>query len=290
MNINFELYRIFYVVANHKNMTRASEQLYISQPAISQSIKKLETELDGKLFLRSNKGLELTSQGQSFYEHIKGAMELIYNAENDFSKFKGLEMGEVKIGASTTLTKLMLLKPLEEFHKDFKNIKIDVVNDLTSNLILDLKKGKLDLVIFNEGETPEKEVKLTLLKELKPSFVYNNQHFNFEGKTLSLNSLNNYPLILQKTESNTRKHLDAVCLKNKVKLNPTIEVVSGGLVTELADIGLGIGFVAGEPSENKTLAKITLKENLQTVKVYLGVHKSIKPSFATQKFIEYLKY
>ena len=109
MNVNLELYRIFYVVAKNNHMTKASEELFISQPAISQAIKKLENQIGGTLFLRSNKGMELTEEGKMLYEHIKGALELIDNAENEFTSFKDLSKGEIKIGCSTTLTKLILM-------------------------------------------------------------------------------------------------------------------------------------------------------------------------------------
>ena len=149
MNINLELYKIFYVVAKYNHMTKASEELHISQPAISQSIKKLEEQLGGTLFLRSNKGMELTEEGKMFYEYVKSALELINNAENEFTSFKDLSKGEIKIGCSTTLTKLVLIDSLKNFHSAYPNINVNITNDLTSNLINDLKLGKLDFVIFN---------------------------------------------------------------------------------------------------------------------------------------------
>ena len=173
MNIDLELYRIFYVVAKNKHMTRASEELHISQPAISQSIKKLEEQLDGTLFIRSNKGMELTNEGKMFFDYVKGALELINNAENEFTSFKDLSKGEIKIGASTTLTKIILMDSLKEFHKDYPNIEINITNDLTSNLIVDLNKGKLDFVIFNEGNIKESNIKTNQLSELKQGFIYN---------------------------------------------------------------------------------------------------------------------
>ena len=100
MNIDLELYKVFYIVAKNKHMTKASEELHISQPAISQSIKKLEDQLGGTLFLRSNKGMELTEEGKMFYEYVKGALKLINNAENEFTSFKDLTRGEIKIGCS----------------------------------------------------------------------------------------------------------------------------------------------------------------------------------------------
>ena len=172
MNIDLELYRIFYVVAKHKHMTKASEELHISQPAISQSIKKLEEQLDGTLFLRSNKGMELTEEGKMFYEYVDGALQLINNAEREFTSFKILDKGEVKIGCSTTLTKLVLLETIKKFHIDYPNINITINNDLTSNLINDLKLGKLDFVIFNESNIKETNVSLNKIKELKQGFIY----------------------------------------------------------------------------------------------------------------------
>ena len=119
VNIDLELYKFFYAVAKNKNMTKASEELHISQPAISQSIKKLEEQLGGTLFLRSNKGMELTEEGKMFFDYVKGALELINNAENEFTAFKDLSKGEIKIGCSTTLTKLILIDALKNFHNDF---------------------------------------------------------------------------------------------------------------------------------------------------------------------------
>lgn len=108
MNINFELYRIFYVVANYSNITKASEELNISQPAISKSIKNLEEQLGGPLFVRTKKGVVLTEEGKEFYTYIKSAIEYINNAENKFTDLINLETGLIKIGINTTLTKEFL--------------------------------------------------------------------------------------------------------------------------------------------------------------------------------------
>ena len=203
MNIDLELYRVFYVVAKHKHMTRASEELHISQPAISQSIKKLEDQLGGTLFLRSNKGMELTSEGEMFFDYVKGALELINNAENEFTSFKDLSKGEIKIGASTTLTKIVLMDAVKKFHKDYPNININITNDLTSNLIIDLEKGKLDFVIYNEGDIKEKNIDTKIINTLRQGFLYNPEFI--KDNISSLEDLNSYPLILQKKESNSRK-------------------------------------------------------------------------------------
>ena len=289
MNVDLELYRVFYAVAKHKHMTKASEELHISQPAISQSIKKLEDQLGGTLFLRSNKGMGLTEEGKMFYEYVKGALELINNAENEFTSFKDLSKGEIKIGCSTTLTKLVLMNALKDFHLDYQNININITNDLTSNLINDLKLGKLDFIIFNESNIKETNLNLEKIKELKQGFIYNPEFY--DDNINNFEDLNNVPLILQKEESNSRKLLDYIALQNNVKLIPKMEVVSQELITEFTNIGLGIGFAIIDLAKRnfKNLKELNINKKIPNINIYLATNKSVSLTFASKMFIKYLK-
>lgn len=289
MNVDLELYRVFYAVAKHKHMTKASEELHISQPAISQSIKKLEDQLGGTLFLRSNKGMGLTEEGKMFYEYVKGALELINNAENEFTSFKDLSKGEIKIGCSTTLTKLVLMNALKDFHLDYPNININITNDLTSNLINDLKLGKLDFVIFNESNIKETNLNLEKIKELKQGFIYNPEFY--DDNVNNFEDLNEIPLILQKEESNSRKLLDYVALQNNVKLIPKMEVVSQELITEFTNIGLGIGFAIIDLAKRnyKNIKELNINKKIPNINIYLATNKSVSLTFASKMFIKYLK-
>ena len=288
MNVDLELYRVFYIVAKNKHMTRASEELHISQPAISQSIKKLEEQLGGTLFIRSNKGMELTNEGKMFFDYVKGALELINNAENEFTTYKDLSKGEIKIGASTTLTKLFLMDSLKEFHKDYPNIEINITNDLTNNLIIDLNKGKLDFVIYNEGNIKESNIKATQLSELNQGFIYNPDYYKDTIKNLE--EINNYPLILQKKEANSRKYIDNILFKKNILLTPKTEVVSQDLVIEFTEAGFGIGFgiVPLATKNYPHLKELKINRKLPKTKIYLAENKSINLPFASKKFIEYL--
>ena len=288
VDVDLELYKVFYVVAKNNHMTRASEELHISQPAISQSIKKLEQQLGGTLFIRSNKGMELTSEGKMFYDYVKGALELINKAENEFTSFKDLSKGEIKIGASTTLTKIVLMDAIKEFHKDYPNINISISNDLTSNLIIDLQKGKLDFVIFNEGDVKETNIAIEEIKELKHGFIFNPDYF--KDKIKNMEDLNNYPLILQKKESNSRKFLDRYMLENNIVLKPKTEVVSQDLVIEFIEAGFGIGFGIIELAKRNYpgLKELKINKNIPASKVYLAKNKSIKLPFASKKILEYM--
>lgn len=286
MNIDLELYKVFYAVAKNKHMTRASEELHISQPAISQSIKKLEEQLGGTLFLRSNKGMELTEEGKMFFDYVKGALELIKNAENDFTSYKDLTKGEIKIGCSTTLTKLLLLDTINEFHKKYPNINFQIENDLTSTLINDLKLGKLDFVIFNESDIKEKNLNLEKLCEMNQGFIYNSNYYKDDIN--SFLDLNKYPLILQKKESNSRKLLDYITSQNSIKLLPKMEVVSQELVTEFTNIGLGIGFTIIDLAKRKYpyLKELKINNKIPNINIFLATNKSISLPFASKKFLE----
>ena len=288
MDISLDLYKIFYVVAKNKNMSKASEELFISQPAISQSIKKIENQLGGALFLRSKKGMELTEEGKMLYAYIKNAMELIENAENEFTSYKQIEKGEIKIGCSTTLTKLFLLDKIEKYHNKYQNIKIDIINELTSSSIENLKLGKLDFVVFLDDNVDTKDILVTKIGEIKQGFLYNPNYF--EDTFYNFKDLEKTNLILPKKPSNSRRFIDNILYKNGVNINPDIETVSQDLIIELTNIGLGIGFAIIDLSKQKykNLKELKINKYIPKIPIYLGVNKSILPTFATKKFLDIL--
>lgn len=288
MNIDLELYRVFYVVAKNKHMTRASEELMISQPAISQSIRKLEEQLGGTLFIRSNKGMELTKEGEMFFDYIKGALDLISSAENEFTNFKSLDKGVIRIGVSTTLTKILLIDIIEEYHKKYPNIEIKITNELTDNLFLDLEKGKLDLVIYNEGVYNPNIFKIEKLITIKEGFLYNKEYFQDNIKTF--NDLNGYPIIIQNNNSNSRKILDSYLLKKGITIKPKLEVVSQDLVLEFTKIGLGIGYTIIDLAKknHSYLLELNINKDLPNIDVLVASNKRIVLPFASKEFVNIL--
>ena len=291
MNINFELYRIFYVVANHSNITKASEELNISQPAISKSIKSLEEQLGGKLFIRTKKGVILTEEGKEFYKYIKHAIEYINNAENKFTDLINLECGCIKIGINTTLTKEFLLPYLEKFNTLFPKIDIQIITDLTSNLMQKLRNGLIDIVIFNINDKEYgNEIEIIKCGKITDCFVVNNKYKDLINKELSLSDLNNYPLILQAKGSNTRWFLDKLGQDNNIIFKPHIELTSYSLVSCFAKIGLGIGYVTKDyiknELDNKELYELKIKEKIPSRYIGIALSKNHIPNFSTKKLIE----
>ena len=294
MNIDFELYRIFYVVANHCNITKASEELSISQPAISKSIKNLEEQLGGRLFVRTKRGVVLTEEGKEFYNYIKQAIEYINNAENKFTDLIYLETGCIKIGISTTLTKEFLLPYLEEFHSLYPKIDIQIITNLTSDLMPKLRNGLIDIVILNlNDKNYGNDIDIIKCRKINDCFVVNNKYKDLIDKEISLKDLNNYPLILQAKGSNTREFLDNIARKNGVVLKPNIELASYSLVVEFSKIGLGIGYATKEyikeEIKNKELYELKIKEKIPSRYIGIALSKNHVPNFSTKKLIEIIK-
>ena len=283
-NINLELYKVFYIVAKNKSMTKAANELLVSQPAITKSIKSLEDQIGGTLFNRSNKGLELTDEGKMLYSKVEMAMNLILNAENEFSSYKELENGEVRIGISSVLSKCLLIDTIKIFRTKYPNVKISITNGITNDLIEKLNLGKLDFVIYNDIGTSY-NVEKEDLKDLRYVFFYNKNLYNV-GKIEDFEDFNKYSLILQQKGSNTRCILDYYTSN---KLIPSIEVMSQDLILTLVNEGLGIGFAFEEfVDKNSNFEKIYLA-NLESVNISLATNKSVKPSFAATTFIKELK-
>lgn len=291
MNIDFELYRIFYTVANHKNITKASEELNISQPAISKSIKNLEEQLGGQLFVRTKRGVILTEEGREFYNYIKQAIEYISNAENKFTELINLEAGCIKIGISTTLTKEFLLPYLEGFHRLYPKIDIQIITNMSSELFPKLRNGLIDIIILNLNEKNYgQDINITKCKKITDCFVANKTYYDLISNELSIKELNKYPLILQSKGSNTREFLDDFAKENNTILKPNIELASYSLVVEFAKIGLGIGYATKdyvkEELKSQQLYEIKLKEKIPSRYIGIATSNNHLPNFSTKKLIE----
>ena len=290
MNIDFELYRIFYTVANNGNITKSAQELNITQPAISKAIKKLEEQMGGQLFVRTKRGVVLTVEGNEFYKYIKQAMEYITNGENKFTELINLDTGCIRIGISTTLTKEFLLPFLKKFHKQYPKIDIQIYTYLTADLIPKLRNGLIDLVILNMTNINYGEdIEIIPCKKVHDCFIVN-EHHKLANKKVSLKDLNKYPLVLQSKNSNTRIFLDNFTKTHNVTLRPNIELASYSLVVEFAKIGLGIGYATKEylteELKNNEIKILDLEEKIPSR--YIGIATSTNhiPNFCTKKLIE----
>ena len=290
MNINFELYKVFYEVANSKSISKGAENLMISQPAVTQSIKTLESELGGKLFIRTPKGVILTNEGQELYNYIKDGMTYFINGTNKFMSLKHLDSGTLNIGSTTTISENYLMPYLKEFHELYPNININITNDLTDNLLKDLRNGNLDIVIMAIPKYDIKDLKIEYLTNLNDIFVCGEKYKNINFKTI--NDLLKEDIILQKKPSVTRNNFDDYIKENNLNFTPKIEVVSHNLLIKLIENNFGIGLATKEYIKDKlnsTLFEIKIPTSIPKRQLGFATKKDTYPSFTTKQFIDLIK-
>ena len=248
MNFRIEQYRIFNVVAKCKSFSKAAGELYMTQSAVSQAIKQLEIAIDIILFIRTPKGVELTEAGNILYKYTSSAMELLETGVVKIEALKSLDEGELKIGASDTISAYYLSPRLEMFHKLYPNIKIKIINRVTSETIDLLKNGKIDIAFGNlplEDET----IEIIECMTVHDTFVAGNDFKSLREKDFSCEDIAKLPLILLEQKSNSRRYVDRFFLEAGQVLNPSIELGAHELLLQLAKINLGVSCVVREFSE-----------------------------------------
>ena len=288
MNINFELYKVFYEVANEKSISKGADKLLISQPAVTQSIKTLEAELGGQLFIRTPKGVVLTEEGQVLYNYISEGMRYFINGTNKFTSLKELNSGTISIGATTIISEEYLMPYLKEFNRLYPNISINIVNDLTDNLTKKLRNGDIDILIISmNNEDNIKDLDITVITKLHDIFVGN---INYKDKQIK--NILNEDLLLQKYPSVTRSNFNNYLKSQDLFCTPKMEVVSHSLLTSLVENSFGIGLLTKEfisNKLNKTLFEIRTDIKIPTRNLVYATKSNSLPSFTTIKFIELLK-
>lgn len=289
-DIDLNLYKIFYSVATFGNITKAAEQLYISQPAVTKSIKHLENSLGGALFIRTKKGVSLTEEGKVLFEYVKNILEEAKNAQNKFNSLIKLEEGKIHIGASATVSKHFLMPYLEEFHRQYPNIDIEITNELTTNLVKGLRNGYIDFLVTNLPMKEFHDMDIKVCAKLHDSFACSRKYLENENTVYELNELLKYKIVTQKEPSNTRAFLNNYMKENGMDFKPDIEIVSYNLVVEFIKAGFGIGYVTKEFIKEELkkgeLYEIKVNPKIPTRDLGIITLKNNTLSYAASKFIE----
>lgn len=264
MEQHLSQYRIFYEVARCGNISRAAKELYISQPAISKAISKLEENLNTRLFIRNSRGVQLTKEGTVLYQHISSAFESIARGERELKRIHDFHIGHLKIGVSNTLCKYVLLPYLKGFVEKYPHVNISIESQATNHTLEMLEAKKTDLGLVAEPKT-RKGLSFTPLMEISDVFVCTPAYLENlrlrEGSQPNIFQTGN--IILLDRSNMSRKHVDSYLAEQQIEVNQLLEVTDMTLGIEFAKIGLGIScvvreFVADE-LENGTLIEIPLE-------------------------------
>ena len=292
MSVKLELYRVFKEVAEVGNITAAAQALYISQSAVSQSIKQLEHDLQTRLFARNSRGVTLTAEGQMLYEYVRSAMGLLETGEEKLSQTRELQMGKLIIGASDTVTSQFLLPNLDSFHKQHPAIHIQIVSGRSHKVLGLLRSGKVDIAF---ASTPSDTSSL----DIYPCF---NTHSIFVAGAeypcdfdhiYSLDEIAAFPLILLERKASSRLYLERYFLQNGLRLNPEIELGARSLLVDLAAIGFGVAGVTEEfvhrDLESERLKKLNTSFEIPARSVDMCLLNDVPQSAAAERFTAFVK-
>ena len=292
MAVKLELYRVFQEVARMGNIYAAAQNLFISQSAVSQSIKQLERDLQTRLFARNSRGVTLTAEGQMLYEYVRSAMGLLETGEEKLSQTRELQMGQLTIGASDTVTSQFLLPYLDTFHKRHPAIHIQIVSGRSHKVLGLLRSGKVDIAF---ASTPADDAGLRIYPcfDTHAIFVAGAEYPCDFRHVYTLEEIAAFPLILLERKASSRLYLERFFLQNGLKLNPEIELGARSLLVDLAAIGFGVAGVTEEfvrkELDSGRLKKLKTSFEIPARSVDMCLLSDVPQSAAAERFTDFVK-
>lgn len=290
MKTKLDYYRIFYETARYSSFSTAAKHLYISQSAISQCIHQLEADLGSDLFVRSRRGVTLTTEGELLFQKVESAMQSIEQGETLLARLHHLDSGSLTIAAGDTITSQYLLPYLEKFHAAYPGIRIEMANSYSHQMLQQVKEGKAELAFVN---MPVSDVELCIEPcfEIHDIFVCGSNHHL--KKSYSWEEIATEPLILLEENSVSRRYINNQFLKKGIELKPHIEMAAHDLLIRFASIHLGVSCVTQEFSsdvlEQGLIRKMNLNPPLPPRSIGFAYLKNSPLSPASQAFLNLIR-
>ncbi len=289
MKTKLDYYRVFYETARRESFSAAAQELYISQSAISQCIRQLEEDLKAQLFVRSRRGAVLTREGKLLFQKIESAMQSISQGEELLDRLQRLDSGALVIAAGDTITSQFLLPYLERFHEKYPQIRIEMANSYSQQMLKCVKEGKAELAFVNMPAEDD-ELCIESCLEIHDIFVCGNEYKM--KPSYSLKDMAQEPLILLEKNSISRKYIDEKFKEKNIVLSPQIEMAAHDLLLRFASIHLGVSCVIEEFSEESLkkgiIKKMPLTPPLPARSIGCAYLKHNPLSPAAEKFLEFI--
>jgi DNA-binding transcriptional LysR family regulator len=270
-DINLNLYKIFYVLAYSKSFSQAAEKLYISQPAVSNHIKNLESALGVKLFLRLNRELKITEEGKELLKYVERSYNFLVAGQKNITEINSLNKGTLTIGSPSHIASLYILELIKKFRIDYPGIKFKIISDSTQELISDLSKSKVDMVIdFSPIEVTNEDMTIKMLTTFEHCFISKKA---IEHEFSDLENLSNYQFILPASKGSVRKNLNSFLQSQNISIDCCLEVETTDLIISSVKKGLGVGYVIKESVledfNQETLYEIKINQQLPLIELNL---------------------
>lgn len=293
MEQNLSQYRIFYAVARAGNISKAAKELYISQPAISKSISKLEDSLNTTLFTRNSRGVQLTEEGQVLFEHTQAAFEELNIGEQELKRIREFNLGHIRIGVSNTLCRFIMVTYLKGFIEKYPHIKITIESQSTTHTLAMLEQQRIDIGLVAEPKLQKNLVFLPVM-DIEDIFVATPSYLENlrlrEGADADVFQVGN--IMLLDKNNITRNYIDDYMSLSNIAANNLLEVTTMDLLIEFARIGLGIGCVirefVKEDLESGRLVQLPLDTPIHKRTIGFAYHSN-RTSKALETFIDFCR-
>lgn len=290
MTANLEYYKVFYHVMKCSSVTRAAEALALSQPAVSQSLKQLESALGVKLLKRTPRGIAPTAEGRLLFSYVEKGYEQFEAGEKRLMQMRNLEHGEITIGASDMTLQFFLLPYLERFHEKYPDIKVSVTNGPTPATMRLLREGRIDFGVVSGPLKKEPGIGMVSVKKIEDIFVAGRNFSQYVGKTQPLQLLETLPLIMLDELTSTRKYVQGFLEENDVHVNPEFELSTSNMIVQFAMRNLGVGSVvrefARQELENGALTELNFDVRMPQRDFIVVTDEKNPASFAALRLLE----
>ena len=293
MNVNFEYYRIFYYVAKYRNFTKAARVLGNSQPNITRAMNCLEQQIHATLFIRTNRGVQLTSEGEELYNYVSAAMAQIFAAEEALSENDGLLYGNIVIGTSETALNIFLVDQLKSFHQSYSGIRLKIYNYSTPQALEAVRSGKVDFAVVSTPVETAGPLKVTSLASFQDILVGGRTFEHLTSRAVSLSEFKEYSLMGLGRETMTYKFYNRFFMTHGQEFAPDIEVATTDQILLMVKSELGLAFVP-EPMTRESLKKeeivtIQLQEEIPIREICLVYDYQHPLNSAARQFVTMCK-
>lgn len=292
--VDLDLYRVFYTVTKCGSLTKAAEELYISQPAVSQAIKQLESQLGGKLFNRVSRGMELTETGgKQMFDIVEQALKMLDSAEDRFRERRNIATGQIRIAAADTIVTHFLMRYIKKYHEIYPNVNIIFKNSTTKEALDMIKSNKADIGMVNLPIYDKDVIMTGQTGIIEDIFVASDKYKELFDKNLSLRDLPDYPVLMLDGTTSTTKEINDFFDSMSIKIVPEFEAGSIELLIEMAKNGLGIACVPRryvlDELAKKELHEVKVTPSLPLRATGVIIRGEIEEhSFAVKEFIKVL--
>ena len=290
---NLEYFKVFYYTAKLGSVTGAANELSISQPAVSQSLKDLERSLGVSIFQRASKGVRLTREGQLLYSYVERGYEEIAQGVEKVRQMLNLELGEVHIGASDMTLRFYLLPFLEKFHEQHPGIKVSVANAPTPETLRLLRGGKIDFGVVSTPFEQGEEFSVEPVREIEDVFVAGRRFISYKNRMMDLQELEGLPMIFLEGNTSTRTYMDTCLSANGVELQPEFELSTSDMIVQFALRNLGIGCVvrdfAAEALETGLLFELRFNKMIPKRQICVVTGRKMSVPVAAGRLLEIME-